>query len=715
MTIGIDDDRSGCAGPVVTNGLAGTVSGPVVQAGVIYGDVRFGAAESWVPSVLRQLPPVAAHFTNRVAELAVLDEAAAVSGAAGLAGLAVLTGPGGVGKTALAVAWAARNADRYPDGQLYADLQGYSTEGAVHPEVILGRFLRALGLAPDRVPVELSEQATMFRSMTAGKRLVLVLDNALSAAQVRVLLPASARCMVVVTSRVRLEGLNGDGSRFVEVAPLPSTQAVELLSRSIGRQRAADQSSELRELASLCGGLPIALSVAGARLAARPRWAVARVVAELTDERQRLARLSSRGEVSVSAAFDLSYQTLPGGVARLYRLASEHPGPDFAAGVAAAAALTSEDEAEDGLQELVDVNLLEEIGPDRYRFHDLVRLHARAHADGEREAARRRIGDWFLHRMTRANMMVIPIRWRVATVCEQYRDAPALFASRQEAVEWLDAQLPNVLAVLTDAAQRGWDELAWQVCEALWELFVFRRHYREWIASHAVGIEAARRCGNAVAESRLRCQLGRAYLDLGRFDEARHESEHARVLAGQASDRRNESVALQQLGLAAEGLGDIEGALEYLTRSLLIEQELGIDRGVALRHRRIGEVLLGAGRDAEAAAHLEQARVVFAAQSDPRDEAQVLISLARVDSRAGHRDQAESRLAQALEVLSGLGSAIFHADVLIAYGEISHDHGDLDSARRYLSEALVLCRDLDGPQQERIHARLAALDQATSG
>lgn len=691
-------------------------SGRVVQAGTVYGGVHFGAAPPQAP-VPRQLPPVAAHFTDRVAELAVLDEVAAGSaGIEGLPGLVLLTGTAGVGKTAVAIAWARRNADRYPDGQLYADLRGYSVEGALRPEEVLAPALRAVGVAPDRVPVELAEQVNLFRSVTAGKRLVVVLDNASSAAQVRALLPASAECMVVVTSRARLDGLHNDGARLVDVVPLGQPDAVELLVRSVGGERSAGEGAQLSELASLCSGLPIALSVAGARLASRPRWAVARVVTELRDEHQRLARLSAgRGGGSVSAAFDLSYQSLPAEIARLYRLVSEHPGPDFGARLAAAAAQLSEADAQDGLLELVDVNLLEEIDADRFRFHDLVRLHARAQTPDqeERDDARRRIGEWFLHTMTRANMQVIPVRWRVATVDEQYRDAPALFESQQDAVEWLDSQLPNFLAVLEDAARRGWDELAWQVCEALWELLVFRKHYPEWLASHAVGIDSARRCGNTRAESRLRCQLGRAYLDLRRFDAARDESEQARVLAARVGDRRNESVALQQLGLAAEGLGDIESALDHLTRSLRLERELGIERGVGLRHQRIGEVLMGAGRLDEAAEHLEQARVVFAGQSDARDEAQVLISLARLDSRAGHLDRARGRLDQALGVLSGLGSPIFHADVLIAYAEIAQDHGDLDTARRYLSEALTVCQDVEGPQKEHILARLAGLDQAT--
>ena len=421
----------------------------------------------------------------------------------------MLVGPGGVGKTGLAVTWGARHADRYPDGQLYADLRGFSPEAAVVPEEALGAFLRGLGVAPERVPLELAEQAALFRTRTAGKRLLVVVDNALSAAQVRPLIPASAGCTVVVTSRLRLDGLGSDGARFVDVTPLSQAQAVELVVRAVGRSRVAGELVEVAELASLCGRLPIALRVAAARLASRPRWQVARVVAELGDERSRLSRLSADGGAPVAAMFDWSYQALPLAAASLYRLLSEFPGASFDVEVAVAAAELTEQAASEGLQTLVDASLLEEIDDDRYRFHDLVRLHGRAQREDDRFEVVPRVATWLLDAMTRANMVVIPIRWRVSPVCDRYRDAPAAFGSGREALEWLDGRLPDVLAVLEEAAAQRHDELAWQLCEALWELFLHRKHFQRWLHSHEIGIAAARRRGNVVAESRLRCQRGR--------------------------------------------------------------------------------------------------------------------------------------------------------------------------------------------------------------
>jgi tetratricopeptide (TPR) repeat protein len=572
--------------------------------------------------------------------------------------------------------------------------------------------LRALGVAPERVPPDLAEQAALFRTTTAGRRLLVVLDNAFSAAQVRPLIPASASCTVVVTSRLRLDGLVSEGARFLDLAPLSQPHAVELVVRAVGRTRVAGELDEVAELASLCGRLPIALRVVASRLASRPRWQVARVVAELGDERSRLRRLSTEGDAPVSTMFDWSYRALPETAAKLYRLLSEFPGASF--GVDVAAAATELPEPADGLQVLVDASLLEEVDAVSYRFHDLVRLHARAQRDEDRAEVVPRVAAWYLHAMTRANMVVIPIRWRVSPVCEQYRNTPPAFGSGQAALDWADEQLRNVLAVLGEAHAQRHDEVTWQLCEALWELLLHRKHFPEWLRSHEVGITAAQRCRNAVAESRLRCQLGRAYLDLGRFEAAERECVGALELARGAGSRHNESVALDQLGTAAQGRGDIPAAIEFYTGSLAIEAELGIDRGIAQRHRRIGEVLAKAARDGEAADHLELARRMFADLGDEKDEAKVLVGLARLDARGGDVRSATRRLGRARTVLAESGSPFYQADVLVGFADVAEYDDDPAAARGHLAEALQLYEQVGGPQVDRIRARLRRYDAEIS-
>ncbi|WP_410633766.1 NB-ARC domain-containing protein [Amycolatopsis sp. cmx-4-83] len=631
------------------------------------------------------------------------------------ASVAVVVGPGGVGKTALAITWSVRNARRFPDGQLYADMRGFSPESAAAPQEVLAAFLRALGVAPERVPVELAEQVTLFRTATAGRRLLVVVDNAVSAAQVRPLVPASSGCTVVVTSRLRLDGLFSEGARFVELAPLPHAHAVELLMRAVGQPRVADQRQDVVELARLCGRLPIALRVAGARLASRPRWSVARVVAELSDERSRLKRLSADGDTLVASTFDWSYQALPEHVARLYRLMSTYTGPDFGAGVVAAVGQLTLDQAVEVLQVLVDASLLEELDLDRYRFHDLVRLHGRAQPDQERYEVLPRVGQWYLQEMTRANMVVIPLRWRVSPVAEHLQGEPTRFASGAAALEWLAAELPNVLVVLEDAVAHRHDELAWQLCEALWELMLYRKLYPEWLRSHELGIVAAQRCGNRVAESRLRHQLGRAHLDLGRLEPAQEQTRQAVELARDAGDLRNESAALQQLGMVTQACGEIDMAVTLFAASLRLEEELGIDRGVALRHRRIGLALLQAGRDVQAARHLEAAAQLFTDIGDDKSEAQVALGLARIDARSGRPEVALRRLNLARRVLGASGSAAYEADVLMALAEVAEGDGQRRTARGYVAEAVELLREAGGAAFERARAALGALDAADRG
>ncbi|WP_410566975.1 ATP-binding protein [Amycolatopsis sp. cmx-4-61] len=668
----------------------------------------------WQPGTPRQLPPVPAGFVSRAGELADLDDLIEAVGSrqSEQASVRVIVGPGGVGKTALAVTWASRRAKQFPDGQLYVDLRGFSAGAAVLPGEVLASFLRALGVDTERVPVELAELTGLFRTVTAGRRLLLVLDNAASAAQVRPLIPASADCAVVVTSRLRLDALFGDGAQFIELAPLPQREAVRLLDRAVGAVRARKESAAISELAKLCGWFPITLRVVAAQLAARPRWPVSRVVEELRDERRRLTNLSrlTGADDSVAATFDWSYRALPPRVAGVYRGMTECSIPEFGVGVAAAVAEMADHDAALALQELVDASLLEEIELDRFRFHDLIRLHGRAQPDDHRFEVSARAARWYLRELTRANLVVIPMRWRVGPAAEQLSGESARFGSGSEALEWLTAELPNVMAVLEDAVADRHDELAWQLCEALWELMLYRKHYPEWLRSHELGIRAAQRCGNRVAESRLRYQLGRAYLDLGQLGPAESETRQAVELARAAEDRRNESAALEQLGMVAQSRGEVDTAVMLFSDTLHIEQELGIERGVAARHRRIGEALLQVGRETEAAGHLGAAQQLFSEIGDDKGQARVALGLARIDARSGRPETALRRLRQAREVLGQSGSAVYEAEVLMTLAEVARGDEQEKTVRAYLAEAVALLDDVGGVALQRALAALEALD-----
>ncbi|MBY8850405.1 NTPase, partial [Saccharothrix sp. MB29] len=329
--------------------------------------------------------------------------------------LAVLSGPGGIGKTALALQWAHDVGDLFGDGQLYVDLAGFSGARPVLPEEALGLFLRGLGVPPREVPADLAEQAALYRSLTADKKLLVLLDNACSAAQVRPLAPNSPSSAVLVTSRSRLTGLVAEGARLLDVGPLATSSALRLLAKVVGR-RVDDEPDPAKALVRMCGGLPIAVRVAAARLATRPKWSVRKVLAELGDERRRLSLLSAP-ELSVQTTFDLSYRALHPPAATLYRRLGLHPGQEFGASVAASVLDAGEDPLT-SLEELVDGNLVESVGEGRYRFHDLLRLHARNKADAEEGAAEldrvvRRMVEWYLMGAMAADRVVTPHRRRL--------------------------------------------------------------------------------------------------------------------------------------------------------------------------------------------------------------------------------------------------------------------------------------------------------------
>jgi hypothetical protein len=330
-----------------------------------------------VPAQL-PLPPVV--LAGREDQLAAMEDHLHRSRRNGRPALVVITGAAGAGKTALALHWLRRIRDDHGGGQLYVDLRGLTAETPTRPGEPLGHFIRALGVDPVEVPAGVEEQAALFRSLTSGRRMIVMLDDAASAAQIRPLLPATSGAVVVVTTRARLAGLTLEGALFVKLGPLAKAGAVELLDRLVGAERTAAEPEATRSLAVLCGGLPLALCASGARLAARPRWPIARVAGELSDPPGRLAALSRDHDVSIQAVFDVSYSALPADVARVYRLLSLPAGRDLDAGAVAAAVECTHAEASELLDALVGVHLLEE-GPDgRFTFHDLTLLHARGKA-----------------------------------------------------------------------------------------------------------------------------------------------------------------------------------------------------------------------------------------------------------------------------------------------------------------------------------------------
>lgn len=709
---GFDDQQHHSS--TVDNVLSGVVSGPAVQAGVLHGGVHFHTADPVISvdrPIPRQLPSAEERFLGRVIEQDSLDAWLAEQGQQRV--LIAVGGAGGVGKTALVTKWLRQHVTRFSDGQLYADLGAGVGEQPVSASEVLGRFLRALGVTSQQVPLELAERTTLFRSLTADLSLALLLDNAVSAAQVRPLLPTSARSVVVVTSRVRLPGLALDGARFLDLGPLRSDDAVELLSIALGRSRVSDDAGNARTLVGLCSGFPLALGVVSARMVAHPRWSLAQVVGQLEDERRRLSMLSLNGDVSVQAVFDASYQDLSPDAQWLYRGLAVCPGDDFPDELVEAVAQPVVTDAGAAISELVEANLLDEADNGRCRYHDLLRVHARQLSNQEDETAvqedvRRRAVEWYVDRAVEADATINRHRWRLGP---RYTAAsPDRFPSAAEALEWFEAERPNLLQVLREAHARGWDDLVWQWCEAMWSFFLNRKHYPDWLSSHQLGIESAARCEHRLAECRVRCQLGFAHLDLEHFDTATEVCIPALALAEAEGHHESISTTLSQLAKAARGRGELDEALGYLRRSLTLVEHTGNRHGVALRLRRIGTVLADQGNFDEALDHMQRSVALLDEVADVRGRARALTILGRTYMHAARPREAHAPLHEALAVLEQVaGPPTYQADILDDLATLAEGEHDVTRALDLLQRAEALYRESGHPKWEQVRTRIDRL------
>jgi len=708
--------------------MGGFVAGPAIQAQTIHGDVRItsaGPAPAAVPPP-RQLPLIPANFTGRSDELAALGRLALQADAARRIAVVVIVGSGGLGKTSLASYWLHSVSDQYEGGTLFADLGGHRLDTAAQPAEVVSGFLRTLGVAPERIPLDLGGQTALFRSVTAGRRMIVFLDNAASAAQARLLLPGPGPApdpsaaqpqrptLVVVTTRWRISALAVDGARFVELGPLDDPGALDLFDRMIGADRAAAEPRERHAVVRLCGGIPLAICVIGARLSAHPYWPVSRAAASLADERRRLSALSLTDDLSVRAAFDLSYRALPPPAARAFRMTALIPGPGFGPGLAAAALDGDAQDIGPLLEALSDASLLTETRHGTYRFHDLARLHAREQAESDQEAERNaviaRSITWYLSRAVAADLIVSPLRWHLNPMYARAAGEPPAYASAADALDWLEAELPGLLAAVQAAHDAALHEQAWQLCEALWGVFLFRKHFRHWVSSHLTGLASAQACGDPRAEARIRVQLGTAFRNLGRSAEAREQFTTALSLARHAGQAIGEATALEQIALADMSDHHPDAAISGFTEAQAIHRRTGAARGIAMTTRHIGEAHREAGRYGEAVRLLTEASRLFAALPDPYMEARALTSLGQTHLLAGQPDRAITPLTASLAAMTRLGSRYEQARIARYLGAAASRLGDRRAARAHLSQAVTEFEETGAPEAAEVLAELKALD-----
>lgn len=690
------------------NEIGGSVFGPALQARTIYGGVHLYQSRLAGP-VPSQLPPPV-QLSGRAQDLASLDEARPHR-------VVVISGPPGIGKTALAVHWGHLRRDGFPDGQLFADLRGHAADGPAGPGEILGRFLRALGLPPDGIPADLAELTALYRSVTSDRRVFVMIDDALSAAQASPLLPGSAGSVALVTSRWRLAGLVARGARSVQLGRLDMPSALALLGDALGTRRVSGEPEAARELAQLCAFFPLTLRIAAARLAVRPRWAISEMVSALRQERRRLSLLAVEDDMAIQAALDLSYQSLPASAARLYRLIGLFPGASLGGRLAAAAAALPLDETKDLLGVLADANLLDDTAGGSYTFHDLIKLHAREMAEREdprqaRDHAVRRMLDWYLATVTAAGRVITPYRRDQPHDVTYWPAEPVPFADASQALDWLEGELPNVHAVVSFARDHGFPRLAWQTVDAMWPLFLRRGRYRERLAFDRLGLTAAQAAGDATGQAKMLDRLGLALTSLGELDEATERFLQASAIWRDSGDDFRRAGSLQRLGLVAHAKGHLEEALTMFAQALGIYRRLDERRAAALTLADMGAALTDAHRGAEAMRNLAEAFDLLAEVPDPYNHARTLARLGRAQAVAGERAAAAQTLDQALRAMSQAGSPRGEADVLRLLGDLAEGDGRTADARQRYEAALAILDRVGSPGADMLRERLARLDAA---
>jgi DNA-binding SARP family transcriptional activator/tetratricopeptide (TPR) repeat protein len=621
----------------------------------------------------RQLPPAVTGFTGRQDALASLLGMVRGEPGDGEVAIAVITGKPGVGKTALAVRAAHQLRPRFPDGQLYVDLRGVEPR-PLEPSDVLADLLRALEVDGAAIPDGLGQRASLYRTLLADRRVLVVLDNAADEGQVRPLLPGGTGCAALVTSRPRLSGLEVSGSVVLDV--LDPGQAVELLAKLAGPERVAAEPAQAVVIARRCGRLPLALRIAGAKLASRPTWRLAGLATRLGDEQHRLDELAA-GDLEVRASFTLSYQGLGPGERRTFRLLGLLDSPDFAGWLADGLLGTGTDRQ---VERLVDANLLEAAGTDatgqaRYRFHDLLRLFARERLREEEPPAAQRAA---LERALR-------------TCLERARQADAQLGSDERRPGgWFAAEHACLVAAVEQAYAAGFLELTWELGLSLSGYFEVRSRWDDWSRTHLAALDAARQGGDRHAQAALLRRLGDLHLDQSRWASALACFDQCLPIFRELGDRRGEAKTLRSLGDAHREQSHWPEALACFDQCLPIFRELGDRREEAEVLRGLGIINRHQDRLDDALANFEQCMRLAAELGNRRWEAIARRSLGLVYRDQGCLDDARACLEQSLAAFRELPDQLWEAYTLTSLGTVHREQRRLDEARGLLEQSLAI-------------------------
>ncbi|MFD7864517.1 BTAD domain-containing putative transcriptional regulator [Streptomyces sp. NPDC057682] len=717
-----------------------------------------------------ELPPDVPGFAGREDELAALDSLMDGTGEENVTPVGLITGVAGVGKTGLAMRWAHRVAERFPDGRLFADLRAYDEDHeATSSTEVLGRLLRSLGVPSQQVPAALEERVSLYRSVLASRSVLIVLDNVRTLAQIRPLLPGSGKCCVLVTSREQLEGLVTSPQRArVHLGALSEPEALRLLGHVVGTAKIDAVPGDSVRLAELCDRLPLALRIAAARLASKPHWTVRHLVARLSDERRRLDELS-QGESQVRAGFALSYRYLPLDAARLYRRIGLLDAPDFTAWVGGALLDIDDLEAERLIEHLVDAQFLEVIGTDatgqlRYRFQNLLRLYARERAqeeeaEADRLAACERVFRTCLTLAEEAHRREYGGDFSIVHGRAPRRptDPGLREALLAQPLEWYEAERLPLVAAVGQAARMGLAELAWDLTLSMTVLFETRNYIDDWRACAEQALEAARACGDVLGRAAMAHSLGAADLRLRKLDDAEKHLGTALELYGTVGQELGRALVLKSLAVIDRIRGDVGAAMRRLEEALpvfrahgdlsseayafsgMAQLELERDRPdtaleLGLEAVRVSESI-GEGGERNlaqsayrvACAHLALERwepaeetflrvvMIVKEKSDMVGLAYALLGLGQTRFGAGSLQLAEITLLDALDIAQRVDSPLVEGMIGLALAETARRGGRTAEARDCLTAAEALFSQVGAPRwQERAQQLLDELGRTDS-
>ncbi len=667
-----------------------------------------------VATATRTLPRDIGAFTGREPEMrTVMRLAASARKSGGVVGICAIGGMAGIGKTAFAIHAAHQLAPRFPDGQIFMSLHAHTPgQQPVDPASALASLLKTVGVDASQIPVGVEERSRLWRDRLAGRQVLLLLDDAGGYDQVKPLLPGAAGSLVLITSRRHLTALEDASS--VSLDTMPPGEAAELLIRLSGRPGLADGVPAVGKVVRLCGYLPLAIGMMAGRLRHHPAWSVSDLAADLTSARDRLELLRTE-DLSVAAAFDLSYESLAADQRRLFRRLALHDGVDIDGYAAAALDGTDLGSARRGLEALYDRHLIAEHAPGRYRLHDLVREHARglvaADPAAERSGATDRLLGYYLlaaraadlHLTRRSpeepSLVDLAVEAMAAGGSGEFAATfvPAVpeFGTREDAIDWMERERLNLDAMIMDAVARDRAAFATALPAAMHAFLRFGGHLDHALRLHKIGLDAAIRMGDERAESVALTNLGDTELAARDYPAAATSLSKAVQVCRNLLYRSGEAVALTRLGAALYLTGDNQTAAEHLGRALDLYGELGDAAGQALALIRLGSVQIVTGDYQAAASGLTRAYELYRLIGDRLGEAYALTDLGAVKQGTGLYQEATADLELALGLYTELGDRLGEANALLDLGSVQQATGDHAAAIAGLTRALELYEELD--------------------